>query len=141
LADHRATLTEPAFVGRAQELTDLLGIAREASAGRGGVLLVEAESGGGKSRLLDELAGRCLETDALLLRGQGVDQAARRPFQLLEGVAADLVAAAARDPALAERLRTRLSKDRGGLVGVLPALAPLLGAGPEEELLGPEEFG
>src|SRR3954454_3404953 len=141
LADHRATLTEPAFVGRRQELTDLLGYVREASAGRGGVLLVEAESGGGKSRLLDELAGRCLETDALLLRGQGVDQAARRPFQLLEGVADDLVAAAAVDERLADRLKTALSDDRDVLVSVLPALAGLLGDARAEEMLGPEEFG
>src|SRR3954451_2548845 len=141
LADHRATLTEPAFVGRAHELTDLLGIAREASVGRGGVLLLEAESGGGKSRLLDELAGRCLESDALLLRGQGVDQAARRPFQLLEGVADDLVAAAATDQSLADRLTSSLAVDRDVLVSVLPVLAVLLGDAGDDELLGPEEFG
>jgi signal transduction histidine kinase len=141
LSDHRATLTEPAFVGRRQELTDLLGFAREASAGRGGVLLVEAESGGGKSRLLDELAGRCLEGDALLLRGQGVDQAARRPFQLLEGVADQLVTAAADDGRLADRLKTTLAEDRDVLVSVLPVLAGILGAAGVDEMLGPEEFG
>ena len=141
LADHRATLTEPAFVGRRQELTDLLALTREASAGRGGVVLVEAESGGGKSRLLDELAGRCLESDALLLRGQGVDQAARRPFQLLEGVVDDLVAAAAADRPLAERLKSTLADDRDVLVSVLPVLAEVLGAATADETLGPEEFG
>src|SRR6185312_14078925 len=63
LADHRATLTEPAFVGRTAELADLLALVREAAAGHGGVVLVEAESGGGKSRLLEETAGRCAESD------------------------------------------------------------------------------
>ena len=141
LSDHRATLTEPAFVGRRQELTDLLSFARAAGAGEGGVLLVEAESGGGKSRMLDELANRCIETDALLLRGQGVDQAARRPFQLLEGVVDDLIAAAATDERLAERLRSALGEERDLLVSVLPALAEVLGDSATEELLGPEEFG
>jgi signal transduction histidine kinase/tRNA A-37 threonylcarbamoyl transferase component Bud32 len=141
LSDQRATLTEPAFVGRRQELTDLLTFARGSAAGQGGVLLVEAESGGGKSRILDELAGRCAEGEALLLRGQGVDQAARRPFQLLEGVVDDLVAAAAADDTLAERLRTALGAERDVLVSVLPALADLLGPEESDELLGPEEFG
>ncbi|HET6818002.1 MAG TPA: ATP-binding protein [Mycobacteriales bacterium] len=141
LSDHRATLTEPAFVGRRQELTDLLSVVRAAATGQGEVLLVEAESGGGKSRMLDELAGRCTDGDALLLRGQGVDQAARRPFQLLEGVVDDLVGAVATDDALAERLRTVLGSERDVLVSVLPALADVLGPAAADELLGPEEFG
>jgi signal transduction histidine kinase/tetratricopeptide (TPR) repeat protein len=141
LSDQRATLTEPAFVGRRQELTDLLAFARAAGTGHGGVLLVEAESGGGKSRMLDELAGRCVESDALLLRGQGVDQAARRPFQLLEGVVDDLVSAASGDDGMAQRLRAALDGERDVLVSVLPALGELLGPATSDELLGPEEFG
>jgi signal transduction histidine kinase/tetratricopeptide (TPR) repeat protein len=139
--DRRATLTEPAFVGRRDDLATLLAATRDAATGNGGVTLLEAESGGGKSRLLDELAARCLDTETVVLRGQGVDQAARRPFQLLEGVADGLVAADERDPAVGERLRERLDADRGVLSSVLPVLAPLLGADPAQELLGPEEFG
>ena len=84
ISDRRATLTEPAFVGRRDELAELLSAARAAGTGRGEVVLVEAESGGGKSRLLDEVAARAIDADTLVLRGQGVDQAARQPFQLLE---------------------------------------------------------
>jgi hypothetical protein len=111
-SDKRATLTEPAFVGRRDELAELLGATRDAMVGRGGVIAVEAESGGGKSRLLDELAARAVDNDTLVLRGQGVDQAARRPFEVLEGVARELCDAAANDRALAERLGTRLAADR-----------------------------
>ncbi|MDQ1696827.1 MAG: hypothetical protein QOJ03_2180, partial [Frankiaceae bacterium] len=140
LNDRRSTLTEPAFVGRREELAALLTATRDASSSNGPVLLLEAESGGGKSRLLDELGARCLESDTVVLRGQGVDQAARRPFQVLEGLAAGLVEAADQDADLATRLREELVDDRGVLTSVLPALAPLLGAA-DTERLGPEEFG
>ncbi|MBV9291938.1 MAG: protein kinase [Frankiales bacterium] len=139
--DRRSTITEPAFVGRRSELASLLDAVRLAGSGEGGVVLLEAESGGGKSRLLDELAVRCVAGETVVLRGQGVDQAARRPFQLLEGVADGLVVAAERDPHLAERLRHDLAAEVGVLISVLPALQPLLGDVPTDELLGPEEFG
>jgi two-component system sensor kinase len=140
-ADRRATLTEPAFVGRRDELAELLGASREAMIGRGGVILVEAESGGGKSRLLEELAARALDNDTLVLRGQGVDEAARRPFEVLEGVARGLREAAGQDRALADRLRTRLADDRAVLCAVLPVMSDFVGAATGEELLGPEEHG
>jgi two-component system sensor kinase len=141
LNDRRSTLTEPAFVGRRAELAKLLSDVRTTAGGQGGVLLLEAESGGGKSRLLDELAARCLEGDTVVLRGQGVDQAARRPFQLLEGLAAGLVDAADRDADFAAVVRAALDADRGVLTAVLPVLSTLLGAPEPEEPRGPEEFG
>src|SRR5262249_31734286 len=50
LRDRRRTLTEPAFVGRGQELAALGGELDRALAGQGGLVLLEAESGGGKTR-------------------------------------------------------------------------------------------
>ena len=146
VADRRATLTEPAFVGRRDELAELLGATRDATVGRGGVIAVEAESGGGKSRLLDELASRAVDSDTLVLRGQGVDQAARRPFQVLEGVAQELPEAAAHDRALADRLSSRLAADRPVLCAALPALEAVVGEPDDTEVgagerLGPEEYG
>ena len=139
-ADLRATLTEPEFVGRRDELAQLLAASRDAAAGRGGVVLVEAESGGGKSRLLDELAARAVDSDTLVLRGQGVDEAAQRPFELLEGVAQGLTSAVALDRALADRLRTRLVDDRSVLISALPALHSVLGE-PGEDDVTPEVSG
>jgi tRNA A-37 threonylcarbamoyl transferase component Bud32 len=141
LGDRRATLTDPAFVGRRNELGRLLSAANAAAAGGGGVVLLEAESGGGKSRLLDELANRAVDIDTLVLRGQGVDEAARRPFEVLQGVARGLVVAVEHDRALKERLATRLIDERAVLVSALPALREVLGQPDDAELLGPEEFG
>ena len=56
LQDRRQTLTEPAFVGREEELEQLDGFLRRAKAGEGGLAAVEAESGSGKTRLLAEVA-------------------------------------------------------------------------------------
>ena len=87
LHDRRHTLTEPAFVGRGQELAALQAQLRRTQEGHGGLVLLEAESGGGKTRLLAEFALRGAQQGAWILRGQGLDQAAQRPFQLLTGVA------------------------------------------------------
>ncbi len=56
--DRRPTLTEPAFVGRCRELQQLDEQIRRTRAGRGTLVFVESESGGGKTRLLTELALR-----------------------------------------------------------------------------------
>src|SRR5205807_563651 len=54
-SDLRRTLTEPAFVGRGRELVELDALWQQARDGRGGLILLEAESGGGKTRLLVEM--------------------------------------------------------------------------------------
>src|SRR5262249_57107494 len=92
--DRRHSLTEPAFVGRAPELAALEAQLDRTQAGQGGLVLLEAESGGGKTRLLAEFALRGAQRGACILRGQGLDQAAQRPVQLVTGVAGGLIAAA-----------------------------------------------
>jgi serine/threonine protein kinase len=105
LHDRRHTLTEPAFVGRGEELAELHSQLNRTQAGQGGLVLLEAESGGGKSRLLTEFALRGAQQGAWVLRGQGLDQAAQRPFQLLTGIADGLIATASLEPGLKERIR------------------------------------
>ena len=139
LHDRRQVLTEPAFVGRAVELAVLAQLARSAADGRGGLALLEAESGGGKSRVLDELAEQ-MRPSTWVLRGQGVNQTATRPFQLLEGVVRGIVAAAADTPALGPEIRARLGDRVDAVVAALPDLAATLGSdGPVD--LGPEAYG
>ncbi len=138
--DRRRTLAEPAFIGRAQELALLAAALERARAGRGGLVLLEAPSGGGKTRLLEELARHALRQGALVLRGQGLEAVAARPFQVLEGVARDLLAAACDEPVHAARLRERLGPHREAALAALPQLAGALGAG-QAGSLGREAHG
>jgi len=109
---------------------------------RGGLVLLEAESGGGKTRLLDELAQRT-PPDAWVLRGQGVEEAAQRPFQLLEGVVAEIGARCRSTPEAAHDLRHRVGDRAGAIVAAVPQLAEILGgsAGGAGHDLGPEAYG
>jgi signal transduction histidine kinase/CheY-like chemotaxis protein/tetratricopeptide (TPR) repeat protein len=138
--DRRRTLTEPAFVGRGHELAALDALWKQTRDGHGGLVLLEAESGGGKTRLLVEVALRCAQQGAWVLRGQGLDQAAQRPFQLLAGVADGLIAQAHAEPLLAERIRRSLTEQREAVSAALPELAKLLDADAADRL-GPESFG
>ncbi len=139
LHDRRHTLTEPAFVGRGQELAALNAQMERAQAGHGGLVLLEAESGGGKTRLLAEFALRGAQQGAWILRGQGLDQAAQRPFQVLTGLADGLSADARLEPGLADRIRTALGDHLEAVCSALPELAKLFGAN-EADQLGPETF-
>jgi len=139
--DRRVTLAEPGFVGRHAPLAALEEHLRHAGFGQGGLVLVGAESGAGKTRLLDELVRRLPERTRRF-HGQGLDQAAQRPFQVLSGVARDLARSMA-DPVLAARVRDALA-DRADAVAVaFPELAGALGVPPGDGAagLGPEEFG
>jgi len=139
LSDVRSFLTAPAFVGRDRELAYLDRHLEAARRGQGGLVFIAAESGGGKTRLLEEFSGQASRLGAWMLRGQAVDQAALRPYQLLEGVASAIGLAAMEDPALGVRLRAQLG-DRAETVAVaLPELDGLLGRTSQGEL--PEAYG
>lgn len=139
LHDRRQTLTEPAFVGRGQELAALNAQLKRTQAGQGGVVLLEAESGGGKSRLLAEFAQRGVQQDAWVLRGQGLDQAAQRPFQLLTGVAEGILATARLESGIGESIRAGLGDHLSAVCSALPELAALFGSSATGRL-GPETF-
>lgn len=138
--DRRPTLTEPAFIGRAIELATLEGAFADAGQGRGGVVLVEADSGGGKTRLLDEFAQVASGRGAWILRGQGTDQAAQRPFQLLDGVVRQIVTRAKADPAFTAAFTDRLGAYRAAVTDAIPDLESVLGPGTPGGL-GPEAYG
>ncbi len=140
LHDRRRALTEPAFVGRAAELAALQKHLRLAGAGQGGLVLLEAESGGGKSRVLAELGRQAVRPAPRVLHGQGLDQAAQRPFQVLAGVAAGILAECRRAPGLGAALRARLGDDHArAACTALPELGEALGVEGGDD--GPETFG
>ena len=138
--DQRRSLTEPSFVGRHEELAVLERELERTRSEPARLVVVEAESGGGKSRLLEELSARAVHHRAWVLQGQAMDQAAQRPFQLFNGVAAGIAAAARERPALVEVLRQRLGGQETALATVLPQLEPVLRPAPQQNL-GPESFG
>ena len=140
LGDRRTTLTEPAWVGRSDALDTLDRQLTRARRGRGGLVVVEADSGMGKTRLLDECAKRGLQVGATVLRGQGRDQVGQRPFQLLEGVADDIIAGTQMGSPIADEVRQRLGPWRDAVSSALPQLADAM-RGQSTGELGPRAFG
>jgi tetratricopeptide (TPR) repeat protein len=139
LNDRRQVLTEPTFVGRVNELAKLAELLTETQSGRGGLVLVEAESGAGKTRLLDELALQAVQAGLWVLPGRGVDQAALRPFQVFDGVVGEIVAAES-DEASTRGVRERIGDWAPATVAALPALGKIFGQ-VDHAHLGPEAFG
>jgi len=122
--DRRGTLTEPAFVARTSEIDALTEQLRHTQHGCGGLVHVEGESGGGKTRLLTELAQRAACSNTWVLRGQCTNDVGQRPFQLLDGVVEGFLAAAQANPHFADAVAGRLSAEyMPTLQAALPALA------------------
>jgi len=140
LADRRRTLTPPAFVSRRRELDELCTQLQRAKSGRGALVLVEGESGRGKSRLLTELTQRGSEVGFRTMRGQGQSDVGQRPLQLLGGIIQNLLAVHRSEPELVEELRNRLGHHCEAVAAALPELASILRpAGAAESI--PEAFG
>lgn len=135
-ADRRRTLTEPAFLGRRDELSTLERQLAVAVQGRPALVWVEAESGGGKSRLLQEFAHRAQLRDAWVIRGQGRDQVAPRPFGMLEGIATAMSHLRTLDPEHLASIQDDLMDDAQVLTRALPGLSAVLGPTTEQE--GPD---
>jgi two-component system sensor kinase len=70
--DCTRTVTELATIGRENELSTLLGALTDAGAGTSGVVIVEAESGGGQSRVLEELGRRAILSLRAVVEDDGV---------------------------------------------------------------------
>ncbi len=139
-SDQRCTVTEPSFVGRTMELAQLDHQMLQASVGCAALAVVECESGGGKTRLLDELAQRAARRGVRVLRGQGSSDIGQHPFQLLEGVVEQIIGELVVDSAALEPIRERLGEHQDALCSALPRLANALGW-KSRQTLGPEAFG
>ncbi|MHB8879457.1 MAG: serine/threonine-protein kinase, partial [Myxococcaceae bacterium] len=126
LKDRRRKLTEPAFVGRERELSTLEAHMRHAREGAGALVLLEGESGEGKTRLLEELAYRAGRS-SWVLHGRGTAAAAQRPYQVLARVAEGVVDATHLEPRLTEGLRERLGDRLDAVRAALPELIQAFG--------------
>ncbi len=125
-SDHRCSLTEPAFVARVRELEQVDTQIERARGGEGGLVLLEGESGAGKTRLLVETAQRAARDGFWVLRGQGSSEVGQRPRQLLDGVVEEFVSAARSSRELADAVRRKLEIHRDALSAALPKLARAL---------------
>ncbi|NLF07948.1 MAG: AAA family ATPase, partial [Pirellulaceae bacterium] len=137
--DHRTTLTEPAFVGRQDELEQVEKQIRQVAVRQEGLVFLEAESGGGKTRFLAEVASRGAQANMWVLHGCGLEMVGGRPFQVLHGIVEDVVAEARSNPSFAATLRKRLGDHADAVGAVLPELARSLGW-KESAPVGPEGF-
>ncbi len=140
LHDRRCTVAEAAFVGRSRELdavdAQLLTVYR----GTSSAITVECESGGGKTRLLDEVAQRARREGFWVLRGQATNEVAAQPFQLLDGVLSEVISAASADLSLGAKLQQYLGDQVDAIQAALPACAKALGW-TKTAMIGPEAFG
>lgn len=137
--DHRMTLTEPAFVGRQGELEQVEEQIRQVAARQTSLVFVEAESGGGKTRFLAEVALRGVQTNMWVLHGRGLEMVGGRPFQVLHGIVEGVIAEARSNHSFAETLHERLGDHADAVGAVLPELAQSLGW-KESAPVGPEGF-
>ena len=126
--DQRKTLSEPAFVARTHELVSVDDQLERARRGQSGVIFLEGESGGGKTRLLTETTHRAASQGFWALWGQGTNEVARQPFALLSGVVDGFLAAAASDPELVPAMRARLGHFASAVGAALPGLATVFAA-------------
>ncbi len=138
--DRRPTTTEPAFVGRDQEVRAFEGHLARALAGEAILLLVDGESGAGKTRMLDHVSVTARQHGAWVLRGSSTHRAPQRPLQVLDGIVRDVAAMARRDPGFAAALRAKLGEHLETVCAALPPLAEFLCPGTPASL-GPEVHG
>jgi ATP/maltotriose-dependent transcriptional regulator MalT len=112
------------LVGRQDELAAFGRALAEIERGRAHALALRGEPGIGKSRLLGELASRARERDVRVLDGRAAELERDLTFALL----VDALEPLARDPALADPIRTLEEQQLRELTALLPAIGPLAGA-------------
>ena len=138
--DVRHSVTEPGFTGRQQEVSEIGDSIAAAAEGTPHLVLLEGESGSGKSWLLDEISTRATQRGARVFRGGGLRDVAAQPLNVLLGVADGIAAHGGHDASFAEAIQQQLSPDVQTLRHIFPQLGSLLDA--QEALdLGPEAFG
>lgn len=131
----RLALSEPDFIARDRELQQLQLQAERTRLGFGQLVLLEGESGSGKSRLLSEF----IPEDAWVLRGQGVDQSANHPFQIFNQVIEGIAARVQNDSDFRTELHELLSPYSKSISDAFPLLRDHL-AFQSLQIVGPEEL-
>ena len=134
---HRRTRGRPAalnaMVGREAELARLHELWQAADGGRGQVVVVQAEAGTGKSRLVGELVGELSATGVSVARGEATPIASEAAYAAWRDVWADLLGLD--DEPTADRVTEAVERLEPTLVARSPLLGPVLGlAMPDSDL-------
>ncbi len=111
----------------------------QVAAGNSELVFLEAASGGGKTRFLAEVALRGIRAGMWVLHGRGSELVGQPPFQILNGIAEHVVAAAESRPLLSDALYERLGDHADAVSAVLPELARSLDWR-KSVAVGPEKF-
>ena len=123
------------LIGRDEEVARLAGVLERARAGTAGAVLIAGDAGVGKTRILDELAGRAADAGMTVLTGHCVDLGdvglPYLPFtEILGALAGDdrFAAALAAHPAVDRLLGagTDAARDAGGRLRLFEGIAGLL---------------
>lgn len=98
------------------------------------LLYVEANSGKGKSRLIREFI-EANRGNAIILEGQGLNQGAQRPFQLMVAPAQQLISMTSKNPKLAKHVLQGTSAWQEVFQSILPELGEIYKCAAEENEL------
>ncbi len=139
-ADHRTELTDPAFVGRDDQLVVLENGLDNTLAGNSCKVLLRSESGMGKTRLLGEISRVAARKGFLLLNGRSSQHAAQQPNAPWLQMIDQLSKMIATDEQLRAQTATRMEAYREEVTTAMPELAKTLGWS-RVQLSGPEELG
>ncbi|NDJ61587.1 MAG: protein kinase [Chloroflexi bacterium] len=121
------------FVGREQELQQLLAALADLRGGQGAAWLIGGESGAGKSRLLAELRIRALVAGVTVVRGQSVENG-RLPYQPWRDVLPRLILAVELSDLEASILKAVVPNISDLLGRALPDAPSLTGRSGQERL-------
>ncbi len=100
------SLKRPQLVGRDKQMMDLQAVYRHALEGRGGVVVVKALSGVGKTRLLQEFEKKLSDN---VYWGIALDKSAMEPFAVFQNVVTKTIEAAKHNEPLLRRIRDGMS--------------------------------
>lgn len=138
--DARNTLTEPSFVARELEVSQILAAMKRAVSGAPSLVALEGESGAGKTRLLVEVAQRAISEGFVVFRGQGSNDNGRGALSVLQGVVDGFLASHRNDTQLCARFRESFDGDPSCLTAQFPKLDAVVESA-STAAAAPEGFG
>ncbi|MCG3205555.1 MAG: Serine/threonine-protein kinase PknD [Elusimicrobia bacterium] len=120
LYDIRPTLADPALISRGEDVFRLKDLLKGLRQGKDGLVFIEAESGLGKSTLVQEVKQQADRLGIRTLLGEASTQEAKAPFQDLTNLFKNLIQEMKTDTSLRDRVQSEFEKDRETLCSALP---------------------